>query len=512
MMRKTAFVILLCSLSFSAMAQSVKLYDSPKLTPEVQSIRRQTVWKPSTSAVSLPASVDNSVLKFFPEVFEQEGGSCAQAAGMRYLFSYEMNRILDRDAGASDENVYSYYFTWNFLNEGIDQGGFAEQGFTIAKNHGVMSLADFPDPATSVTYRWETGYDKYIRSMENRVEEIHTIEVVDRAGIDNARRYLYDKGNGSEYGGVLSFSAYVSGWKMDNNYSGPSHTGYKSMVTGLASEGAHAMTIVGYDDSVEFVKDGVRHSGAFIGVNSYGKWWGDKGHFYIPYYFFMQDRPAVVLDHNMSGCTCRKHKPQVVFKVRLKYNSRNDLSINIGVADKPYASKPEIVVYPPICSNQGGDHPMRGEYIDNSSEIEIAFDFTEAVEKYSSYSEPKYFLNIVRSDAGEAGSGTLEAFSVLDSRSGVPVEYFADIAVPLPLKKGVNTFSVCTSELRTTSGSRLRITDDTGKTVSTPYVVRTENGNYAKMQVLKYDSNTGKLEIKFLYQDDGSRNIANPVE
>ena len=75
-------------------------------------------------------------------------------------------------------------------------------------------------------------------------------------------------------------------------FPGPSETGYTYMLTKLATDGAHAMTIVGYDDTVGFSKDGQIHKGAFIVVNSYGTWWGDDGRYYLPYYFFFAGPPV----------------------------------------------------------------------------------------------------------------------------------------------------------------------------------------------------------------------------
>lgn len=52
---------------------------------------------------SMPAGVDNSKLKYFPPLINQIGGSCAQASYIGYMFTYEMNRLLDRDASASKD-------------------------------------------------------------------------------------------------------------------------------------------------------------------------------------------------------------------------------------------------------------------------------------------------------------------------------------------------------------------------------------------------------------------------
>lgn len=95
------------------------------------------------SDVSLPPSVDNSKLKYFPPIIDQNGGSCAQAAGIGYMFTYEVNRLLDRDASASKANRFSYQFSWNFVNDGIDQGGFVDDGLTVARLYGMMTEEDY---------------------------------------------------------------------------------------------------------------------------------------------------------------------------------------------------------------------------------------------------------------------------------------------------------------------------------------------------------------------------------
>ena len=84
-----------------AQAQQRPIYKAKPLSPEDIS-RKQHIpeWQPPTTRVvrDLPAGVNNSTLKYFPSVFNQLGNSCSQASGVRYAFTYEVNRMLDRDA------------------------------------------------------------------------------------------------------------------------------------------------------------------------------------------------------------------------------------------------------------------------------------------------------------------------------------------------------------------------------------------------------------------------------
>ena len=95
------------------------------------------------NAAALPSFVDNSKLTYFPPIIDQKGGSCAQASGIGYMFTYEINCLLDRNASASTANQFAYLFTWNMVNDGDDTGGFVDEGLMIALNFGVMCESDY---------------------------------------------------------------------------------------------------------------------------------------------------------------------------------------------------------------------------------------------------------------------------------------------------------------------------------------------------------------------------------
>ena len=281
----------------------------------------------SRAEVQLPPAVDNSTRKFFPPVLDQMGGSCAQASGIGYMFTYEINRLLDRDAHASADHRFSYQFSWNLLNDGQDQGDFVDQGLYLSERYGIMTEQDYGISGT-YQFKWATGYDKYYKALQYRTQEVLTFA----DSIPLMKRWLYDAGDGSAVGGVLTFSAMSRGWDIDDDYQGPSLTGYRSLLKGLATDGAHALTIAGYDDTVVYTDaQGTPHTGAFIVVNSWGTHSHDRGRFYLPYDFFRDARvPEQQLGSTVEAIRVRLHRPLVVFRLALDFSSRNDLSFGLA--------------------------------------------------------------------------------------------------------------------------------------------------------------------------------------
>lgn len=456
------------------------------------------------SAPQLPSSVDNSTLKYFPPVFSQLGGSCAQASTVGYVFTYEMNRLLDRDASASPANRFNYLYTWNLLNGGSDEGTYTMDGYSTSYFNGMMTEEDFPKETSVYQFCWASGYDKYYRAMHYRATRTVTMEVTDSSGIVALKRYLYDRGEDGKPGGIVSFSSAAEDWKFNNDYQGPSLTGYHCLLTKLATDGGHAMTIVGYDDSVQcLTDDGALTYGAFIAVNSWGFYYHDRGHYYLPYHFFASRPKAGAgadggqLSNDVSGVDVNYLEPEIVFKVDMDYTSRDDIAFAMGIADKPWKEKPMTSYIVNIFTNAGGDYMMQGSQ--GPSSIELAFNFSDYAARLEGMKEPKFFLNISRVNRGfKTGQGSVSAVEVYDYRAGgAPVIYRSPDAKGLPLAFGDNIFGIPTTPLRYTPASTVAWLDKYGKPLANPFVVRTVSGRYAKLRFTGYDAVSGK--VKFIY-------------
>lgn len=415
----------------------------------------------------LPPYVDNSTNKYFPPLIDQAGGSCAQASSIGYVFTYEMNRYLDRDA-SSPANRFSYQFIWNLVNDGIDQGGFAEDGLFVAMRSGAMTEEDFSTIATSA-FTWPSGFEKYHNALRYRVSRFVNFS----KDVDTYKRYL--AGSDGKPGGVLSFSGHCFGWEMMDDYSGPSGTGYKALVTKLPNDGSHAMTIVGYDDLVSYKdKYGTQHDGAFIVVNSWGARAHDNGHYYYPYDFFRETLSPRVISEDAITAEVKYQEPKILFKLTIEYTSRDDLAYNIGATDKAESRVPDNFYYQSGMSNKGGDHYMRGTY--DKKPLEFALDLTDNIPS----SDPdycRYFLKIVRTVRGRVkGEGSLHALSVIDYRSGKPVEYKYRGKLPQEIKDGDNWFVISLVPLFRVSCSPVRVSEN-------PLYLKTASGEKATLRI-----------------------------
>ena len=464
----------------------------------------------------LPDGVDNSKSKYFPPIINQQGGSCAQASYIGYMFTYEMNRLLDRDASASPANRFSYFYTWNFVNDGYDQGSFGPDGIKLALGNGIITEQDFPENA-AYKFKWASGYEKYLNAIHYRASAVEFIEVKNLEGLNKVRRYLYDHNEESRSGGIVTFSSKAQNWIFDNNYSGPSATGYSCLLTKLATEGSHAMTIVGYDDLVDFnAPDGTVSKGAFIVCNSWGQDYHDRGRFYLPYWFWLQSgRDTAQLGTDVVTVKPSYKAPSIVFRVSMDCDSRNDIGIRCGFSDRLNDKYPATAYDVSIFDYQGGDHPMQG--MGMSDNIEFALDFSSALPKINT-DKPAYFLIISRNKRGSKAArvAKLNMLQVYDYRTMPAKVHTYDIMADsrnisgkgAELASGENVFRILTADAPKISCNTVDwINPQTSNIYSSTYIVRTAKGKYAKMRVMKYDKSEGQMRIKYVYAPSGGKKL-----
>ncbi|MCT4615765.1 MAG: hypothetical protein N4A49_12945 [Marinifilaceae bacterium] len=378
--------------------------------------------KHKSTNVDKVSFIDNSKLKFFPPIFRQNGASCAQAAGVGYVYTYEVNRMLDRDASMA-QNRFSYMYTWNYLNNGKGIGSNEIDGWNIIRDNGAVVESDWD---TDSYTEWPNGYGIYEKAFKYTIDECTKI-VRDRndykKAIRELKQFLIDHGDGSKFGGILTISAYSHDLSGRTKYNGPSNTGYTCIVPKFPQSGAHAMTLVGFDDSIEWDSDengeiSEDERGAFIVVNSWGAKWGDRGRFYMPYILLSK---TALFGGPFSEYLIVKPKikePKLYFKVKMQYSSRNDISFELGVSKDENATKPEKVFRTWAMMHSGGDLPIRGKLPEAMfPDLEFALNADPLIEYIGDADNPRFYLKIVTAERGEAGDGELISFSVVDNRN-----------------------------------------------------------------------------------------------
>lgn len=386
----------------------------------------------------LPSFLDNSTNQYFRPIFNQDHGSCGQASGVAYTFTYEINRKRESDASLTSNQFPSHY-TYNFLNGGSgSNGSWMNDGWEIIKASGCPSVDTYGGISNTANY-WMSGYDEYIASTENRVDEIFTIHVGTPEGLETLKYWLYDHMSGSDVGGIVNFAA------------GISNTNYQTSNDKIISWGYpvnHAMTIVGWDDTIEYdfnndgsitvdqdinddgvvdMKDWER--GAVIMVNSWGSSWMGDGKAYIMYKLLAEPTDNGGIHSNkVYGITVKESQdPQLIMKLKMEHDTRNMISISAGVSENISANEPDYVLHFPMFNNQGGEYDMRGT---SGDPIEIALDITPLLDHVESGTEAAYFLLIDEDDSFSEGNGLVYEFSILDNENNETISADQNISVP----------------------------------------------------------------------------------
>lgn len=386
---------------------------------------------------TLPSKVDNSKLPGLRPVFTQVGASCGQASAIGYNFTYEMDQARGLSADTS-VNQYPTHFTYNFENSGYEYFGVSYlHSFEILRKCGCMNVRDYGG-LTDGGGRWITGYDLYFNGMHNRIEDVYTIKTNTSKGILTLKNWVYNHMGESFAGGVASFYA---GYSVTHLPPGTPEEGrYVSVY--FTAPAVHAMTIVGYNDSIRYDynldgkytnnldinSDGIIdvrdwEIGGFKYVNSYGLNDLDSGFSYMMYKTLAEDYDHGGIWNNAVHIVKAKpdYSPLLTMKIRLKHDRRTSLHVKTGVSTDPNSLLPEYEMDFPILNFQGGNFPMQGPGVsDTMSTIELGLDITPLLGFVPENKEAAFFLSVDENDPFSLEGGSIEYMSVIDYSKSIP--------------------------------------------------------------------------------------------
>lgn len=476
MARKYTILICLYLLSNALIAQVVNVNPDPGGDPWLAGgLRPLTAddWEflndlprlttpPERAGRDLPAAVDNTTQPYFRPIFMQDGGSCGQASGMGYCFTYE----IDCERGVPADNLLTQYpthYTWNFLNGGTGGGSWHFDGWVIVQSDGCPNVLDWGgDYAYGGYSRWMSGYDEYYNGMHNKVLDIFAIQVGNEQGLETLKHWLFNHLGKKEPGGLAVFAAGVSNdFTMTSLPAGTPEAG-KSVVVWWDAEVNHAMTIVGYNDSIryDFNGDGqyTNHIdinsdgtvnvkdweiGALKFANSWGMGFGDGGTSYMMYKGLADaTSQGGIWTNTIHVITTRQvYDPFVTLKGTVKHTSRDKIRFMAGVSADTNALKPDYEMTFPLFRNQGGNLYMQGGYSEEDKTLEYGLDITPLLSQITSGQPARFFFSIVETDPANTGTGEMVSLSLTDYTSGEEI-IFPQQHLPIA-ENDTTTVSVC---------------------------------------------------------------------
>lgn len=430
-------------------AVDYKKYPDANPFPKVERTKSNTVGstprngqaRSASYAATRPDHVNNALKKFFPPVINQSGGSCGSAQAVYYMMAYEMNSYRNWDASSTDHQLPTH-FTWLQTYAGVGIG-------PIANKHGVPSVTDYGgntysrlfgnQDTSQPNFGYMQGYDKWYRAMFNHIVGGDTFcddNQTTPVGREQLKQWLWNHwGDESFYAGGISGIGVASGGTWGRIPSTPTNSSIgvagKYCVASWGKTYDHALTIVGYDDRIEFDLDsngiiGEKDKdevGAWIICNSWGSGWCNGGFIYCPYkYSYSMFTNTIPM--NSGHFVWRKdYEPKRVFKIKMSYSRRSELSISAGINADTAALAPSNTDVMPYFnyagdgtkSNPAPEVPMLGRWRTgmNYEPMEFGYDVTDLTQSCDLTKPLKYFL-VIKTKPGALGHGNVYDFSLMD--------------------------------------------------------------------------------------------------
>lgn len=405
----------------------------------------------------LPSRVDNSLHKYFRPVFNQVGGSCSQAAGVGYTFTYEMDRLRDLDA-SEIENQYPTHFTYNFLNEGSGEvGSWWGDGWDIVRSVGIMNVEDYGGHfATGGNSRWISGINEWKNGHGNRVASYNAIECGTPEGLNTLKNWLDNHLEGSEYGGLAVFAAGATGYHERFLPEGTYEAG-KRVITKWGPDVNHAMTYIGYDDSIRFDYnlDG-RYTndidingdrkvdmrdweiGGLIVANSWGESFGNEGKIYQMYKLLAEpyENGGIFLSFADIVFPALETEPSFTLEIKMTHEQRNTYKISTGITDDIGRNVPDTYTSYPFMQYQGGPYKPQGGTSEDSKYIEFSIDISNSLPGIDPEQPFKFFFLLDEADPVNRYDGEIISVVVVDNISG---RRYYDTSGPMTIANNTRT-------------------------------------------------------------------------
>lgn len=446
-------------------------------------------------ANEVPDSVDNSTLPYFPPVSSQgKLSSCACFSTTYYTATHMtgLARNINTQSKTDMTNKFSPKWVYNMINGGKDDGSTLQSAYKVMLVNGLVSWSSFPYD-TNYT-EWDTKGADWQNALNFRMDKTGVIRNLDtETGLLNTKKLLVN-------GYILNYATYISSWQFvkvgndpqtseDDIFVGQNACSYVN-----GNSGAHAMTIVGYNDNIwidinQNSKIDANEKGAFKVVNSYGTSWKNSGFAWISYDAInstskVQGAPTsrneAFFDKSVYWITAKpSYIPKLMAKVKLNHSKRSELAVTLGFSDTS-ANVPSKIWSSFAVNQKGGDLSFNGT--NTSIDAEFVFDFTELID-YNNLNSVKKRWYIGLKDAFLNGNSLSIKQFVLINSSGKEVYNSGNIDQKID---GATKYLYCDYQLGDESATNSQIIIPTTTTITntsspkntpTNNVINTPNSN-----------------------------------
>lgn len=278
----------------------------------------------------LPRQVDNSNKSTFPSIGNQEDiGSCTSWAVVYYQLTNNTARIRNK------REIMSPGWMYDLVSDGEDLGASITTVGQLLYSFGCEASNYKPN----LSFKWPSTATKWEAAIANKINRFMYLDIKQAGGIDKLKRILLN-------GDVVNFSTYINSFFIE--YTG-SQFNRQAIVTQLDNEkkGPHAMTVVGYNDSIT-APDGTK--GAFKVANSWGSTWENEGYIWITYDCFINQACSGNIVYYIEPRAV--YTPLLIGEINMNIRSRRQVGLSIKVEN----SETMCVVMDPLTRVGDNDY------------------------------------------------------------------------------------------------------------------------------------------------------------
>lgn len=380
--------------------------------------------------LSLPASVDNSLLNAFPPIGNQGGlNTCVPFSVTYYTLTHMISLANGINAKTGGSTTWlSPKFVYNLFNGGQDGGGSVYTAMQVIQNHGAPHWASFPYDGDFKA--WPLSASIWREAISSRARSMGWIADANTpAGLENLKTMLVN-------GYVLNFETWIYDWEQKSISDDPATTaddafvGQKICRQVTSTAGPHAMTIVGYNDNLwldingnGFVDSGEK--GALKIANQWGTGYWNSGFYWVAYDAIQV--PTKVQGWTQSGTRLPVLRTNPYWmsvqpgytashlaEITVSHRYRNQLKLVLGISGLD-TTTPRNGWWPNLVYN-GGAYAFDGG--STEKECNFVLDFSDIGKSPASN---RWYLTF--GDGSSGATGTLKSYTLVATSPSNRVVY-----------------------------------------------------------------------------------------